>query len=172
MLKQALEEQETETRMNKMARGIDDTTQSNNINNPVNDNFKEVMSRKKQRSHNKQQTGTAKVEKNGDDEFKSITDEKKLWLFLKKAKDSVTENTVKNYIKRKTNCDDNEITVQCVKDKTKFNKNCFLVGIKPDLKDLAYNSTFWPEGIEFSRFDFKRGQHFLDHPRKQMQPVR
>lgn len=171
MLRYALEEQKTIAKMNQIANAENpiQTKITNNL--PNNDKFKEVTYRKKLHSQRKYQTGTAKTENNEDEEFKSSKGEKKLWIFLKKVNDSVTESTIKNYVKHKTNGNENEVTVQSVKNKTKFKKNCFLVGIKTEFKDLIYKNAFWPEGIEFSRFDFRRGQHFLDNPREKIQLV-
>lgn len=39
------------------------------------------------------------------------------------------------------------------------------MGLEPSLKTVVYDSNFWPKGVAFARFDFKRGQQFLDNPR-------
>lgn len=37
-----------------------------------------------------------------------------------------------------------------------------MLGVPFEMKDIAYENDFWPTGIKYTRFDFKRGQHFLD----------
>lgn len=87
-----------------------------------NDKFKEVIYKRKRHSQNKYQTGTAKIDNNLDDKFRSTNCEKENsgWYSSKK--------TIKNYIKNKKSCNDNELTVQCVKNKTRFNKKLFPAG--------------------------------------------
>jgi len=37
-----------------------------------------------------------------------------------------------------------------------------MVGLKTELKNLAYDENFWPAGVAFSRFNFTLGRRFLD----------
>lgn len=94
------------------------------------------------------------------------TKEKKIWLFISRVKNDVTEGKVSNYITHKTNEKTEEISVKKVNTyfKTKDN-NCFLIGVNPKLRDLVYKEDFWPKKVAYARFDFKKGQHFLDNPR-------
>jgi hypothetical protein len=34
--------------------------------------------------------------------------------------------------------------------------------IQPAYKEAVYDKNFWPRGIRYSRFDFRKGEHFLD----------
>lgn len=85
MLRYALEEQEAVTGMNQIV--------PKSINNPPNTTLEKLLL-ERVRFLNKKLTGTAKVENNGEDSFMSITNEKKLWIFLNKVKDSVTETVL------------------------------------------------------------------------------
>ena len=95
--------------------------------------------------------------------------DKKVWLFVSRVKDTVTEDNIKTYIQKKTNLADNDVTV--VKFPTKYDSirkdcKCFKVGIKFDLKDKVYENDFWPSRVAFSRFKFdiqpKERGDFLD----------
>lgn len=91
--------------------------------------------------------------------------DKKVWLFVSRAKDHVSEQTVKDYLLRKLSPDD-DVVVKYLETRTKFIDNkCFLVGVNPARKEEIYETGFWPRGIRFDRFDFRRGQHFLDSQR-------
>lgn len=127
----------------------------------------QVVTSKRRKFQPKFETGTAEITNSTEDSFQSNINEKKLWIFISRVKDTVSEEAVQNYIKDKTQCKDNEISIKCLKSKTKYSKNCFLVGIKPGLSEVVYNSNFWPAGVAYSRFNFRKGQHFLDHPTRQ-----
>lgn len=134
------------------------------------DGFQEVKRKRKKAN----QVGTAESpsEENGKQGFegrpetdKHAKKDKKLWLFISKAKNHVTESIVRNYISKKTNTDIEQISVKFLKTWYQVeNNNCFLVGLDPALKSTVYNTNFWPKGVGFERFNFRRGQHFLDNP--------
>lgn len=92
-------------------------------------------------------------------------EEKKAWLFVTKVKDLVSEETVKTYISKKLKLTENDVEVKTLHTKTQIKNNkSFLIGVPFDLMDSVYNTTFWPQGIRFERFSFRRGQHFLEKP--------
>ena len=94
------------------------------------------------------------------------TNNKKIWLFVSRAKSHVTEENVINFITRKTKADKTSVSVKLLNTWHKTeNNNCFLVGVDPRLKDTVYDVNFWPRGVAFDRFNFNRGQRFLDKPR-------
>lgn len=96
---------------------------------------------------------------------KSSKDNKKIWLFISRAKEHVTEEIVKKYIQEKSMSEVPDISVKLLKTHyKKKDNNCFLVGVDPCLKEMIYEHSFWPKGIAFERFNFRRGQHFLDNP--------
>nr|CAI5830812.1 unnamed protein product [Callosobruchus analis] len=37
-----------------------------------------------------------------------------------------------------------------------------MVGLDPNLKETVYDTSFWPRGVLFSRFNFGLGRNFLD----------
>lgn len=92
---------------------------------------------------------------------------KKLWLFISRAKGNVTEEIVKKYIHVKTKADPIDISVKLLKTfYQKEDNNCFLIGVDPTFQEMVYQQNFWPQGVAFQRFNFKKGQHFLDNPRQ------
>lgn len=89
-------------------------------------------------------------------------EDKKLWLFISRAKASVDETIVKNYIAKKGVQKLEDISVKLLQTRTKLeNNNCFMVGVPLDMKESIYKHEFWPQGVQFQRFNFKVGQHFL-----------
>lgn len=97
---------------------------------------------------------------------RNVSGNKKIWIFISRVKDHVNERIVQDYISRKSSLASETVTVKCVETKTKFADNkCFLIGVDPAIKEDIYKNEFWPKGIKFDRFDFRRGQHFLDQQR-------
>lgn len=93
--------------------------------------------------------------------------DRKIWLFISKVKDTITTENVLSYIKRKTNSEEQKISVKELNTWFKMKDNkCFMVGVDPDFKNSVYNASFWPKGVAYRRFDFFKGQHFLDNPRE------
>lgn len=97
--------------------------------------------------------------------------DKKIWLHISRVRDHVTEKIVVDYLVKKTQLKPDDFIVSNLKIKKETpNNKCFLVGVKPDLKDTVYDPLFWPEGIAHARFDFRRGQHFLDQNTLKLRP--
>jgi hypothetical protein len=70
---------------------------------------------------------------------------------------------VKQHISSKLKSDSSECNVKelqtfCQKSDNK----CFLIGVQPAYKEAVYDNNFWPRGIRYSTFDFRKGEHFLD----------
>lgn len=82
--------------------------------------------------------------------------EPKVWLYLYRVLKEVTEDNIKQFIKKKTNPEsDNEIIVrQISSESTQFNR--FMVATEFKYKDMLYDPKFWPKGVGYKRFDFKR----------------
>lgn len=139
-------------------------TQMPLVNNST-DGYQEVTRRKPRR---KKQIGTAEthVDENAGEGFEGRqeqTKNKKIWIFISKAKDNVTEDVVRKYISRKANTEESDISVKQIKTYYQAqDNNCFLIGVNPNLIDMVYDVTFWPLGIAFDRFNFYRGRQFLD----------
>jgi hypothetical protein len=88
---------------------------------------------------------------------------KKIWLFIAGAKSHVTENMVKQHISSKLKSDSSECNVKELQTfYQKSDNKCFLIGVQPAYKEAVYDKNFWPRGIRYSRFDFRKGEHFLD----------
>lgn len=86
--------------------------------------------------------------------------EKKIWLFVSRVKDHVTEPIIKRYLAKKTNFTEEEFVVKEIETYKKIENNkCFQIGVNPSLKDQVYNKTFWPEGVAHSRFNFHKFFH-------------
>lgn len=132
------------------------------------DGFTEV--RRRPRHRRRANVGTAESNSGSESvgtEFeargRNVSGSEKIWLFVSRVKDHVNEQIVQNYIARKSSLASETITVKCVETRAKFADNkCFLIGVDPAIKEEIYKSEFWPRGVNFDRFDFRRGQHFLD----------
>lgn len=82
---------------------------------------------------------------------------KKVWLFLSRIKDHVSEDMIKEYIKRKSDLNDEDVTVKHIPtnyDVKRKDCKCFQVGVKFELKDIVYQSDYWPARVAFTRFKF------------------
>nr|CAI5839915.1 unnamed protein product [Callosobruchus analis] len=89
--------------------------------------------------------------------------EKKIWIFIKYVSDSTTSENVSDFIASKTNSDGTKIQIKEVETYHNVaNNKCFLIGLDPSLKDKVYDHSFWPRGVTFERFNFIKGQRFLD----------
>lgn len=125
----------------------------------------------KRKSRIKRNIGTAESELKDSEksEFEgrqNVHNQKKIWLFISRAKSHVTKEIVCNYVAKKCNTNMDAISVKPLDTWHKVeNNNCFLVGVDPNLKSIVYEPNFWPRGVAFDRFNFRRGQHFLDNSR-------
>lgn len=142
----------------------------------TNDAWTEVSQKvASKKARRKKQIGTAETHadanlKYGFEGRQESPKNKKLWIFLSKAKDNVTEDLVKKYISEKSNTDVNDISVKQIKTYHQIkDNNCFLVGVDLNLIDIVYDEKFWPRGIAFDRFNFYRGRQFLDNAQKENQ---
>lgn len=136
--------------------------------------FQPVISRRK-RARDQKVCGEAEISK--DDEVSGFVGrelpEKKIWLFVARVKDHVTEDMVQNYIQKKTEAEStSNIYVKEIDtfNKTKDNR-CFKVGLKYDLLEVAYTNTFWPRGVVVYRFNFKKEEKYLNRLRNKDQEV-
>lgn len=86
----------------------------------------------------------------------------KIWLFISKVKNTVTEDTVRNYIMKQTKSSLEDIHVKLCIPKHEIAKRRFMIGVNPEYKDLVYSTEFWPRGVAFERFNFGLGRNFLD----------
>lgn len=95
---------------------------------------------------------------------KGITN-KKIWLFISRVPDSISDKNIKDYIETRTSTTDTYIkklpTINAGQD-----NQSFMVGVDPKIQDEVYDSSFWPKKVIYGRFDFKMGRRFLDNPRK------
>lgn len=88
--------------------------------------------------------------------------QKKLWLFITRVPDSVEEEDVRKYVAEKTGSEDVSVK-QLETILSKKDNRSFMIGMSVQQKDSVYKAEFWPKGIHFERFDFRRGQKFLDN---------
>ncbi|KAG5885447.1 hypothetical protein JTB14_020781 [Gonioctena quinquepunctata] len=133
------------------------------------ENYTQVTSFRRPRQQ-KSQLGTNTLSENesgfvGREPYRRTAEnhKRKIWLFISRVKAHVTEDVVSKYIQEKANAIDSDLSVKLLKTfYQKEDNNCFLVGV--------YQSTFWPRGVAFERFNFKKG-HFLDNPRQRSDGV-
>lgn len=86
--------------------------------------------------------------------FKGI--KPKVWLYLYRVSKDVTEDDVKIFIKKKNEIpDDQEIIVKKLTLEN-THLNSFMVAADFKYKENFYNPKFWPKGVGYKRFDFKR----------------
>lgn len=103
---------------------------------------------------------------NGDSELHGRANgDKKIWLFITRIPDKIEVKNIENYIKNRTNSDNIIIKKLPTKNSRRDNQS-FMIGVEPCFKEQIYDSSFWPKGIVYNRFNFKLGQHFLDNPWK------
>nr|CAI5817968.1 unnamed protein product [Callosobruchus analis]CAI5818908.1 unnamed protein product [Callosobruchus analis]CAI5859624.1 unnamed protein product [Callosobruchus analis] len=129
--------------------------------------FTEVVRRWKRRKQEKVGTNTDFGENSG---FSGTAKEKskKIWIFLKKVRDSANEDNIIQWIVDKSRgVTKQEISAKKVKTyHQRQNNNHYLIGVPPSLEKEVYSLDFWPIGVAFDRFNFRIGQKFLDNPRQ------
>lgn len=92
--------------------------------------------------------------------------DKKIWLFLSKVKNTVTEEVVKKYVVKNSQSAAAMVEVKlCPSKKPNNTQKSFMLGVTPDLKEVVYGEDFWPAGVQYERFNFSLGRNFLDHRR-------
>lgn len=85
----------------------------------------------------------------------------KVWLYLYRITPDVTEDDIKQYIKIKTNNKNEEFIVKDLKEPGSNRFKTFMVAGDFRYKETFYDPSFWPKGVFFRRFDFKK--HFEKH---------
>lgn len=111
--------------------------------------------------------GTAALsQQEKDSGFSACDSKKKIWIYVSKARDHVTDKIILEYLKKQTAKPDLDYHVQevSVKFPQKDNKH-FMIGVGPSLNDTVYNPDFWSERIAWSRFNFFLGRNFLNNRR-------
>ncbi|CAH1100942.1 unnamed protein product [Psylliodes chrysocephalus] len=115
------------------------------------------------------QVGTCNTISDGDaDGFEGIeSKKKKIWLFISRVKKKVTTDKIVNYISKIANTDTKDIFVKTLDTQTQqiSSSNSYMVGVDPSIYSTVNNTCFWPKGVSFERFDFRKGRRFLDNPR-------
>ena len=128
------------------------------------DKFIQVNSKKKWRRRGN--IGTGDDNQNDDAKFEgsAVWKNRKLWVIIKKVKDSADAQKIKEYLNNKLDVEDEEdISVKCLNTYYKIkDNNCYLIGFDNKFKNSIYDSKLWPKGVIFERFDFQKGERFLD----------
>lgn len=118
------------------------------------------------RRNRKGDVGTGIFENSSFKSSKAIKDEKdkKLWLFVSRVHENVKDEDIKTYILSKGKLEENQVYARKLNTRNQedLNYKCVLVGVPITMKEEIYKSEFWPLGIRYSRFDFTKGQHFLE----------
>nr|CAI5824935.1 unnamed protein product [Callosobruchus analis] len=124
--------------------------------------FTEVVRRWKRRKQEKVGTNTDFGENSG---FSGTAKEKskKIWIFLKKVRDSANEDNIIQWIVDKSRgVTKQEISAKKVKTyHQRQNNNHYLIGVPPSLEKEVYSLDFWPIGVAFDRFNFRIGQNVI-----------
>lgn len=136
---------------------------SSNIESKNEINTKETSTQENRRiKRYKQKIFIGKATQEENEGFSGKTDEKKIWLYVSKVKEHVTEDKIKKYISNKTNCSEEDISIKNL-DIGQQQYKSFMVGLNTTLKDQVYDENFWPAGVCFARFNFSLGKRFLDN---------
>lgn len=78
----------------------------------------------------------------------------KVWMYIYRIQNSVTEEIIMNYLKEKLNLNAGEELI--VRDlQTKGKNKCFMVAADFKYRDDFYSPDFWPKGVGYKRYDFK-----------------
>ncbi|KAG5886281.1 hypothetical protein JTB14_002775 [Gonioctena quinquepunctata] len=85
---------------------------------------------------------------------------KKVWLFISRVKEHVTEDNIKKYLDEKTKNKGQIYGKEIDTYKKTTDNKCFEIGINIDFKEDAYSSIFWPRGVAVYKFDFKKGEKY------------
>nr|CAI5856665.1 unnamed protein product [Callosobruchus analis] len=126
--------------------------------------FTEVTYTKKKK-HITGRMGIGEVK--ADEDFGFTGKDRKIWIFLRRVKDSVAADNVSNYLVHKLKAEAKDIEIKKVNPyHRKPDNGCFLVGLDPRYQREVFEQDFWPRGVFYDRFDFKRGDHFLDNHRR------
>lgn len=86
--------------------------------------------------------------------------EKKVWLYLYRARRVTTDKMIYDYLKEKPCLTNQEVCVRELPTEEKRLK-CFVVTAPWKCKDELYKPEFWPVGIGIKRFDFNKHRDFL-----------
>lgn len=78
----------------------------------------------------------------------------KMWLYIGKAAQSVNTKTIEDYVTRRLSISGEDLIIEQLK--TIGRTNSFKLGITPQEYERINSSQFWPHGIIFRRFNFKR----------------
>lgn len=86
---------------------------------------------------------------------------KMVWLFISRIKDTATEETIANHIKKMTSLKDEKILVKQIKTSyERTDRKCFQIGVDTSVKDQVYKPCFWPKGVAFRRYTFRKSPNY------------
>lgn len=88
--------------------------------------------------------------------FKGATP--KVWLYLSRVSQKVTEEDIKLYLKNKTG-DEEDFVVKDLKEGSRLKSYAVAADFK--YKDQFYKHSFWPKDVSYRRFDFNK--HYEKH---------
>lgn len=158
-----------------MTAGISDITLDANVTNinnkaaecsqaqNVEDGFKIVMRRNRKQQRKVNVGSRTDIEESNFKSFKPNKESKKIWLFISRVNESVHVQDIREYISGRGNSEIDQISVMNLN--TRSNQagfKSYMVGVPLTMKEEVYKNDFWPVGVSFARFNFMRGQHFLE----------
>lgn len=146
--------------------------QAEMMNNIININKDEGEFQQIKRRQRKRNLGSG----DGDNTFQGRNNStKKIWMFITRVPDNVKASDVQSFIHSKANITHvakvqmNDIEVTKLSTiTTKADNQSFMIGVNPILQEEVYKSSFWPRNIAFERFDFRRGQRFLNSQKSEI----
>lgn len=114
-------------------------------------NFQLVRNGRQRRNpKNKQTIGDGPTT---DEDFSGA--EKRVWLLLTRVKRDANDEKIKLYLNKKPGCKDIEFVLKELPSEETQNR-CFMFGAPFRMKDEVYQKSFWPCGVGFQRFDFRK----------------
>ncbi|KAG5870766.1 hypothetical protein JTB14_020570 [Gonioctena quinquepunctata] len=92
----------------------------------------------------------------------------KVWLYIYRVTRNVNDTQIQNYISKKLypETPEGEGNSDVVIKELQTDPNqmkCFMIGADLSHKEKLYTADFWPSGVGFRRFDFRRYRHYEDN---------
>lgn len=86
----------------------------------------------------------------------------KLWLYVNRVCDSVSEEMIVKYLKEKTDSADKEFIVKMLGSKD--GQKSFVVTADMKFKEALYSPSFWPAGVGYRRYNFRENKQPGNNP--------
>lgn len=81
-------------------------------------------------------------------------DKQRIWMYLSKIPQEINEGDIREFLQKKTQDNEEDFIIKDLKENRRL--KTFVVAGDFRFKELFYNPKFWPRGVIYRRFDFKR----------------